>query len=813
MAFTKASNLRRARISDTAGAGTIVAEQASSNRVVRFGSFEADLREGRLTKSGIRIRLQDQPFQILALLLERPGQLVTRDEIRHKLWAQNTFVEFDDALNTAVRKLRSALNDSADNPRFLETVPRRGYRFVAPVAFVAAPPSIPAQREPSAPVPSEEIAAAPPHRPLSSPEIQWQQLALLAAVAFIVASWGIYWYVHRPTFRITAKDTVVLADIVNTTGESVFDDALRQGLQVGLEQSPFVKVLPERKTAIIVKQMGRSPDERIAGRTAIEVCQRTGSKVTIQGSVASLGTTYLIGLAAIRCDTGEPIANEQVQAKRREDVIDALGQATSRLRARLGESLPSIEKYNAPLEQATTPSLDALNAYGVALSTWDKKGDRASLPFFQKAIELDPKFAMAYGALAAIYHNLGEAELARENTTKAYELRDRVTEAEKLSIESRYCLYVTGDREKAAEVYEFTVQNFPQSAGGFNHLGTSYSDLGRWQKGVDSFQEAMRLDPTRSTTYFNLAVSLMALNQVEAAGSVLAEADKRKFQTPALLQANYWLAFVRGDTGEMQRVLLRSSDVAGAQALLLSTRADTEAYYGHMEKAAELSRVAANLLQHDGDTESAANVLGQAALRDAEAGDPRRAHEFISQAQQLSQGQGVVMLATVVASRLGDVGIAETLSRGLNKQWPAATFVQKYWLPVVRAQNDLHQSRPSQAVEDLASAAAFELANPPEQSSTTIYPAYVRGRAYVATGDGSKAAAEFQKLIDHPGMILNSPLGVLARLGMARAYKRAGDLEKSRSAYHDFLEIWKDADPNLVTLKQAKAEYAAVAKP
>jgi len=665
----------------------------------------------------------------------------------------------------------------------------------------------------SPPVSSEETAADLLRQPRPSPEIRWQRVALFAAVGVIVAVVGIYWYVHRPTFQITPKDTVVLADIVNTTGESVFDDALRQGLQVGLEQSPFIKVLPERKTAVIVKQMGRSPDEHITGRIAIEVCQRTGSKVTIQGSVASLGTTYLIGLAAIRCDTGEPVANEQVQAKRREDVIDALGQATAHLRARLGESLPSIQKYNAPLEQATTPSLDALNAYGVALSTWDKKGDRASLPFFQKAIELDPKFAMAYGALAAIYHNLGETELARENTTKAYELRDRVTEAEKLSIESRYCLYVTGDREKATEVYEFTVQNFPQSAGGFNHLGTSYSDLGRWQKGVDSFQEAMRLDPTRSTTYFNLAVSLLALNQVEAAASVLSEADERKFQIPALLQANYWLAFVRSDSAEMQRVLLRSADVAGAQALLLSARADTEAYYGHMEKAAELSHVAANLLQHDGDAESAANFLGQAALRDAEAGDPHRAHEFISQAQKLSQGQGVVLLSALVASRLGDVSAADTLSRGLNKQWPAGTFVQKYWLPIIRAQNDLHQSRPSQAVDDLAAAAPFEFANPPEQAVTTIYPAYERGQAYLAAGDGNKAAVEFQKLIDHPGMTLNSPLGALARLGTARAYKLAGDLEKSQSAYRDFLQLWKDADPNLVTLKQAKAEYALAPKP
>ena len=256
---------------------------------------------------------------------------------------------------------------------------------------------------------------------------------------------------------------------------------------------------------MILKQMGRGPDARVTGRTAIDVCQRTGSKVTVQGSIASLGTTYLIGLAAIRCDNGEPVANEQVEAKRKEDVVDALGQASARLRARLGESLPSIKKYNAPLEQATTPSLDALNAYGMALSTWDTKGDEASLPFFNKAIELDPNFAMAYGALATIYHNKGESALAQENTTKAYNLRDRVTELEKLAIESRYFLYVPGDLEKATQVFEFWARNYPESATALNQLGSTEANLGRYEQAADSLRAALRLDPTRSTTYGNLA--------------------------------------------------------------------------------------------------------------------------------------------------------------------------------------------------------------------------------------------------------------------------------------------------------------------
>lgn len=385
-----------------------------------------------------------------------------------------------------------------------------------------------------------------------------------------------------------------------------------------------------------MKQMGHLPDERMSGRSALEVCQRTGSKVTVQGSIASLGTTYLIGLAAIRCDTRELIANEQLQARRKEEVVDALGRATAQLRARLGESLPSIKRYNAPLEQATTPSLDALNAYGTALSTWDKKGDRDSLPLFQRALELDPNFAMAYGAIATIYHNLGEGELARKNAIRAYELRDRVTEAEKGAIEARYHQYVTGDLEQAAKVHEIWAQNYPERPGIPNHLAPIYAQLGLYDKAVATLQQAIRLDPTRATAYGNLAIDLLALGRSDDAGAVLAEANNRKFQTDYLLQANYYRAFLRGDNAEMQRLLSRASEVAGAQSLLLAEQANTEAYYGHFQKARDLTRAAADLMAHEGDSESAAACLADAAVREAEAGFSARARGYLEQAAKLS---------------------------------------------------------------------------------------------------------------------------------------------------------------------------------
>jgi DNA-binding winged helix-turn-helix (wHTH) protein/Tfp pilus assembly protein PilF len=813
--LSRTSNLLRAKIPGNFVFG-VEAMGENAARIIRFGAFEADLHEGRLTKAGVRIRLQEQPFQILALLLDRPGQLVTREEIRQKLWTRDTFVEFDDALNTAVRKLRAALNDSADNPRFLETVPRRGYRFLAPVfvAPVVVPPA--PQIGPSAvgvtwPASSSAPEATPVAAipPASSARPRWRTPTIISSVALLaVIAVGIRRYVQRPGFRISPADTLVLADFVNTTGENVFDDALRQALQVGLAQSPAIQVLPDRKAAVILRQMGHLPEQRMVGKTALEVCQRTGSKVTVQGSIASLGTTYLIGLAAIRCDTGVPIANEQVQARQKEDVVDALGQATSHLRARLGESLPSLQKHNAPLEQATTPSLDALNAYGTALSTWDKKGDRACLPFLQRALDLDPNFAMAYGAMATIYYNLGENDLARQNATKAYELKDRVTEAERLAIESRYYLYVTGELDKALQVYEYAVEDYPPAAGALNHLGTTAAKLGRLDQGVSSLRAALALDPTRATTYSNLASDLLALNRMDEAAATLAEADKRRFQTDYLLQVSYWHAFLRNDRAEMERILVQSSTVQGAQSLLLTQQANTEAYFGHLEKAGELAVVAANLMQHDADKESAATCLAEAAVREAEVGNAARARSFIAQAQNLFRGDEVVTLAALVAAENGDFKQAEALSRDLDKQWPQGTFVQRYWLPVIRAEIDLHQHQALKAVLDLDLASPLEYGGPSGLSVSSMHPVYVRGNAYLAAGDAKKAAVEFQKFVDHPGVVLNFPLASLARLGLARAYARGGDSAKARAAYQDFLHLWKDADSDLSILKKAKSEYA-----
>ncbi|MGA7589330.1 MAG: protein kinase, partial [Candidatus Sulfotelmatobacter sp.] len=439
----------------------------------------------------------------------------------------------------------------------------------------------------------------------------WKIAGPVLLVALLIAG-GVYDRSRRNKL-LTTRDTIVLADFANSTGDSVFDDTLKTALSVSLRQSPFLNVLSDSNVAKTLRQMTRPADTKLTPEVARELCQRSGSKAYIAGAIGSLGSEYVLGLKAMNCQSGDILAEEQVTSASKEKVLDSLGEAASKLRGELGESLATVRKFDVPLEQATTSSLGALNAYGLALSTWDKKGDRDSLPIFKKAIELDPNFAMAYGALATINHNLGESELARENATKAYELRDHVTEAEREAIEGRYYSYVTGNLEKAEEVYAVAVQNYPESAGAYNHLANEQGELGHYEHSVQSFRKALLLDPSRASTYSNLVVGLLALNRVEEASAVLAEADKRGLRTDSLLQAHYWIAFLHDDERGMEQLAQRSADVPGVQAVLLSEQSNTAAYHGHFEKARELSHAAESLMERDGDKESAAIYLVQAA--------------------------------------------------------------------------------------------------------------------------------------------------------------------------------------------------------
>jgi len=786
-----------------------MASPANRGSVYRFGTFEvlADSRE--IFRHGHRVKLQEQPFQLLLLLLENSGEIVDRELIRQHLWPENTFVDFGQSLGTAVTKLRQALGDDADNPRFVETIPRRGYRFIAPVTLEnAIAPELQAGTSVASPdVPqeqTEELSAS-----LSgSPKSKWQMLVWPATVAALLGGvFAMYSHNRRTVFALAPKDTVVLADFENITGEQIFDDTLRQGLIVGLAQSPVVHLLSDRNSAVIFRQMGHSPDDRVTGRVALDLCRRVGGKATIQGSISSLGTTYLLNLAAIRCDTGKLVAREEAEASKKDDVIDALGEATVRLRARLGESLPSIQKYNAPLEQATTSSLVSLDAYGKALSTWDEKGDLASIPFFKRAIELDPNFAMAYGGLATVYHNLGEADLARESTIAAYRLRERVTETERASIEARYYLYVTEEIDKAALTYETLAKEYPESAGSLNHLGTTDLKLGRNERAADSFRKALLLDATRATTYANLAVSLLRLDKIQDAASVLATAEHRGLHTDYLLQVDYWLAFLRDDESGMERLLHQSTEIPGAYARLLSEQVNTERYHGRFGKARLLTEAASEKMAHDGDKDQGADLLAQSALWEAVAGSASSARLLIQQARKASQSKETATLAALVHAEIGDSKEALSISEALDKRYPNGTFVQNYWLPIIRAEVALRQGQRAKAVSLLSVTEPFDGVVPDEFPTSSLYPAYARGQVYLAAGDGKRAGDAFKILIDRPGMVLNVPIGALARLGEARAYSMSGRSAEARDEYQRFFTLWKDADPDLPILDRARAEF------
>jgi len=502
---------------------------------VRFGPFELDLSTAELRNNGATSKLAEQPFQILAELVQHPGEVVTRDELRQRLWHSDTFVDFEYGLNAAVKRLREVLGDSADSPRYIETIPRRGYRFIAAVTEAPLPAGLEAKKN------------------------NLWKVAVPAAVlllAALIAGW--LFYPWRQVRTLTDKDTIVLADIDNKTGNPVFDDTLKQGLSVQLEQSPFLALVSERRVNETLKLMGRPAGDRLTPEVTREVCQRTGSKAMLTGSIAGLGNQYVIGLKAVNCNTGDTLAELQEQAAGKEAVLKALDAAAVSMRSKLGESLSSVEKYATPLEEATTPSLEALKAYSLGRKTEYAKGGTAALPFFKRAVELDPNFAMAQVLMSVVHSDFNEAGRAAECARRAYELREKVSERERFKIDSRYYDAVTGELEKVVQNGELWQQTYPRDGESYKRLGLTYAKLGNWEKALEENREVLRLeasDQCAVCTYVNLGVDYMSLNRLDEAEEVFNQAEERMVEGEFLLQGSYWLAFLRGDTARMAQLV------------------------------------------------------------------------------------------------------------------------------------------------------------------------------------------------------------------------------------------------------------------
>jgi eukaryotic-like serine/threonine-protein kinase len=630
----------------------------------------------------------------------------------------------------------------------------------------------------------------------------WKIFVYAAVVVAALIGGGIYYRWHR-TKPLTEKDTVVLADFDNKTGDTVFDDALKQALAVELGQSPFLNVLPDRKVSETLQMMGRPANQRITPDVSRELCLRTGSKAVLSGTISSLGTHYLIGLNAVACDTGDTLAKEQVDAASKEDVLRALSRASSSLRSKLGESLPSVQKFDVPIE-ATTSSLEALKNYSMGLTVLHQKGDAPSVPFLKRAIELDPNFPMAYAALANSYGNLQQPSLALEYATKAYNLRDRASERERMRISATY-FRSTGEVEKETQIYELWTANYPRDFVPRTNLGTNYSYLGQYEKALQEYQEALRLLPN-TVGYEDLGITYLNLNRLDDAQTSFDQALAHKLDSGTLRQIMYVHAFLQGDVAQMAQLMSWAAGRPGDEDPLLSLQSDTEACYGRMAKARDFSRRAADSAVRAGSNEAAAFWEVNAALREAELGNAISSKQEASKALLLSPGRDVKIVAALALARIGDSSRAKALARELETLYPTNTLLKVYWLPTIDASVELNKGNSVQALQDLELAAPYEqgLAN---LFINYLYPAYVRGQAYLLAHNGTAAVTEFQKLLDHRGTVANFVTGSLAHLQLGRAYAMAGDTVKAKAAYEDFLTLWKDADPDIPILKQAKAEY------
>ena len=649
---------------------------------------------------------------------------------------------------------------------------------------------------------SSQISSATP------PLARWKFLLPAAAVVALIAA-ALYWR-SRPAAPVatpatlTEKDTVVLADFDNKTADSVFDDALKQALAVQLGQSPFINILSDRKVGETLRLMGSQPSTRITPEVAKELCVRTGSKAIVLGSISNLGGQYVIGINAVGCSNGDSLAEEQVEATGKPDVLKALDKAAASLRTKLGESLASVQKFDVPVE-ATTPSLEALKAYSMGITTGRTKGDAEAIPFMKRAIELDPNFAMAYVGLAVEYANLGRASLAAENAKKAYDLRDRVSERERYRISAFYFQYVTGEVEKATEAYELWAKSYPNDPIPHGNLGFIYSALGQYDKSIVETQAQQRLEGS-IVGYGNLAGTYINLDRLQEARQTLAEAQQKNFDGFVIRGDLYSLAFLSGDAAGMERQVAWAAGRPGEEDQLLSNHADTQAYYGRLEQARDLARRAADSAVRADAKETGAQWIAFQALREAEMGNVAAARQGITRALALAPGRDVKVVAAVALARTGETSQSRSIFESLQKSEPSNTYLKVYWFPVIEASIDMAEHAPDRAAIALEPSLPYELGAPPPGIS--MYPAYIRGLAYLAQKNGPAAAAEFQKFLDHPGVIQNFLLGSLARLQLGRAYAISGNTQKAKAAYQDFLTLWKNADPGIPILTEAKAEYA-----
>lgn len=765
----------------------------STKELYEFGPFKVDADKERLLRGDEPIPLMPKTFQILLVLIRNKKDVVTKDELMKSVWP-DTFVE-EANLSRNIFLLRKALGEGPQDHHYIVTVPGRGYRFAEDVQLVA----------------EQEVGIVAASHTKVQLEVKersrWQWIAA-SAVLVALTGFGIRYFLQR-TRGLSEKDTIVLAEFSNATGDPIFDDTLRQGLAVELEQSPFLSLVSDQRIRQTLQLMGQPADARLTPQTAQDLCLRTQSAAYLTGSIASLGSQYVVGVKAVSCSTGDVVGQEQETANGKEKVLAALDIAAGKLRKKLGESLGSVQKFDRPLEQATTPSLEALQAYTLGRKTQTGKDDFASaIPLLERAVRFDPNFAMAGALLGSLYWNVGETSKGAEYARRAYELHAPVSEPERFYIESTYFHYVLGDLEKSRQIYTVWEQTYPRNSSAPIRMHQLLAAEGKFAEGLEQIRTANRLDPSKpGLINRDLIVELIYLNRFQEASKAAEQAIANGLDSLNLRSDLYKMAFAENDTESMRRNAQALAANPEGERALVALEAQTAAYYGHLRESEVLARRAAEMATRMEKPENAARYQARANLIEALFGKATGEGSGLAWSPGNPVGRSALSVAALSLAISGDNLRAQSLADDLARRYPSDTLLQSSFIPAIRAQIALNHRDANGAIELLEAASPYEFS---DEWWGFLGPIYVRGEAYLMAHRGLEAAGEFQKIIDHRGLVANSPTGALARLQLGRAYALMGDKDKARKAYREFLTLWKDADPEIPVLRQAKAEYGSL---
>jgi len=772
-------------------------EGQKGKELYEFGPFRVDAQRELLFRSGEPVALTTKTFRILMVLIRHGNEIVTKDDLMKTVWP-HTFVG-EDNLSRHIFMLRKVLGESPQDHRYILTVPGQGYRLAENVyAITEHEIDILAASHSKVHVQVEQTK-------------QWGWISL-AVILLLALAGGAYQVFRHSPARLTAKDTVVLADFANSTGDPVFEGTLRQGMAVQLAQSPFLSLISEQRIAKTLRLMGREADAPLTPETAREICERTGSAAVLEGSIANLGSQYVVGLRAEHCGTGDLLDAEQAQAARKEDVLSALSQIAVKFRTRVGESLATVEQHSTPLAEATTDSLDALKAYSAGLKVGFSNNLEAGVPYLKQAVAIDPDFAMAHGQLGIFYEDLGESLLATISTTRAYQLRGRTSDRERLFITALYQRQATGNLEDARRTCEQWTHSYPRDTAPHGLLsGFIYQGLGQFQKSIDEARKAISLDQGFAPAYVNLALSYIFLNRPADAERTIQQAAERQLDIPELVLMRYHIAFLRNSAAGMDREAALAVGNAGIEDWMSHAQALVLARSGQLRQARKMSDRAIVLAQQAGQKDRAATYEAGAAVSEALFGNSAEARRRSMAALALSNSRDVEYAAAFALGLSSDSSRAQALANDLQDRFPEDTSVKYNYLPALRGLFALQRGDAANAIEQSLVLYPHELAVTHSTFSAffgTFYPAIIRGEAYLASHQGAEAAVEFHRILSLQGVLLGDPVGAVAQLQLAKAFAMQGDTAKARHAYQDFLALWKDADPDIPIFKQAKAEYA-----